>query len=104
MTRPLSSGIYRVRHDVVGPCGTARVERDAREPRDSATERYTVRYYAKGSTAPGALVALCYRYAIPEVSEAREAPTYDGGWQRALAIAEDITLGSAQSASVIYPD
>lgn len=104
MKRPLTSGIYRVRQDVCGPLGLARVERDPREPAHSATERYTVRFYAREAPT-GHLVAMCYRYGVPSgVSEAHDAPTFDGGWQRALAIAEDVTLGSAQSASVIYPN
>lgn len=89
MSRPLTAGIYRVRQDVAGPLGTARIERDA----TSRDERYTVRFY-KREAPTGALVAICYRYAIPETHDAQVA-TYDGGWVRALAIAEDYTLGSA---------
>lgn len=95
MSRP---GLGRQwRQDVYGPLGMARVERDPREPANSATERYTVRFYAREAPT-GRLVAICYRHAIPETYSATVAPTYDGGWIRALAIAEDFTLGTAREA------
>ena len=45
MAKPLTSGIYRVRQDVCGPRGLARVER-VPDP-EAYNERYTVRFYAK---------------------------------------------------------
>jgi len=97
MSRPLTAGIYRERQDVCGPNGLARVERDPQYPRGHVEERYTVRFYAREAPT-GHMVAICYRLAIPETYSATLAPTYDGGWIRALAIAEDFTLGTAREA------
>lgn len=94
MSKPLTSGIYRERCDVAGPLGVARVEREAGS--NGPCERYTVRFYARESPT-GTLVAVCWRYAGTPSSE---YPTHtmqlDGGWTRACAIAEDLTLGSAE--------
>lgn len=91
MAKPLTSGIYRVRQDVCGHRGLARVERvpDA----EKFNERYTVRFYAREAPT-GELIATCWRWGAraPEYT----APHFDGGWTRALAIAEDVTLGSAE--------
>lgn len=104
MSKPLTSGIYRVRQDVCGPRGLARVER-VPDP-EGFNERYTVRFYAKEAPT-GELVATCWRWgqSAPSVTIApdkRPAPHYDGGWTRALAIAEDITLGSADHSATDY--
>ena len=92
MSKPLTSGIHRERCDVHGPSGWARVERV--QDSDPTRERFTVRFYSKGDpTKAGEVVATCWRY----VSAAPVAPLhYDGGWVRALAIAEDYTQGSAE--------
>ena len=94
MSNPLCSGIHRVRADVVGPLGRARVERVSDS--DPTRERYTVRFYASATpSAPGQLIGTCWRY----VASAPVAPDhYDGGWIRALALAEDCTQGSAEEA------
>lgn len=94
MSKPLTKGIYRERCDVVGPLGLARVERVAGSL--GPQERYTVRFYAREAPM-GTLVAVCWRYNGPPSDEyADTVPQVDGGWTRALAIAEDYTLGSAE--------
>ena len=92
MSKPLTSGIYRIRQDVCGPLGSARVERV--EDSRPSHERYTVRFYAREAPT-GELVTTCWRWGVPDSATERELGGLhlDGGWTRALAIAEDCVNG-----------
>lgn len=78
MSTQLASGVYRQYCDVTGPNGSARVERV--EDADPKRERYQV----SGWT--------CWTHEPPD-----DMPEghLDGGWERAISIAEHLTQGRA---------
>ncbi len=74
------AGVYRQYATLSGSAGVAHVNRFAET--DSRRERYMV-------TDPrGNIVAVCWRHGIPDDREPGMVPWLDGGWTRALAIAE----------------
>lgn len=75
------AGVYRQRATLSGPNG--RVARVMRVPcSDPQRERYIV------ANPRGDIEAVCWRHGVPDGEPESIAPHYDGGWTRALAIAE----------------
>lgn len=86
-----AKGVYRVRCDVSGKKGVARVEKVQDD--NPLNERYRVRFFAsdKRDDTEGEVVGVCWRYT--PCMDNNAIPQYDGGWTRALALAEFIADG-----------
>lgn len=82
----IASGRYRASYTVAGALGVATVRRKGRK--DSPSERYLVRL-------DGEPVAICWRYGVgaAHLDFDTPAPRYDGGWTRAVALADYAATG-----------
>ena len=87
---PYILGVYRRHATVVVGEHSATVERSEHDtvPRH---ERYRVWH-------EGTMRAVCWQYVVPENSLSKSVPQYDGGWTRAIAIAEQLATEAHERA------
>lgn len=88
---PYILGVYRRHATVVVGEYSATVERA--EHGYLREERYTV------TDASNQAVAVCWRYGVPDYPMSTPVPHYDGGWTRAVAIAEQLATEAHERAA-----